>query len=256
VAKNGGRVVGDLPDGGAIVIHTADGFTARVVGKGLGYAFLVVKAQDANKQDVLQAALRVAPRTAAATIPAGTKTAWRYETVAQVMDNPLRPDIGWLKVACGAVTEHWVGATLAADQHLAHFTVGRQPLRVNSTPFAVTGINPNWTAGYFEPKTGLYRPIGVTVTGTAYAQVDAARPGTEVVIGNLVTCDQPELRVLATQNTDTDGKPTGTWRVDLFNPTDQTMDAALAIDPAFSLVKARALKVTIPAQGQTTVAMQ
>lgn len=256
LVKQGGRVVGDLPTGSAIVIHTAEGFTARIHGQGLGYAFLMVKAKDANKQDCLQAALRVAPRTAAATIPAGTKTAWRCETVAQVMDNPLKQEIGWLNVAKGKVTGHWVGAAIAADQHLTRFTVGRQPLKVNSTPFTVTGINPNWTVGYFEPKTGLYRPVGVTKAGTAYAQVDAARPDTEVVLGNLVTCDQPELRILATQNTDADGKPTGTWRLDLFNPTDKPMDAALAIDPAFSLVKARALKATVPAKGQTTVEME
>jgi hypothetical protein len=256
LVKTGGRVVGDLPTGSAIVIHTAEGFTARVHGQGLGYALLVVKAQDANKQDILQAALRVAPRTTAATIPAGTKYAWRYETVAQVMDNPLKPEIGWLKVATGKLTEHWVGATLAAKDHLARFTVGRQPLKVNSTPFAVTGINPNWTAGYFEPQTGLYRPVGVTKAGTAYAQVDVARPGMEVVLGNLVTCNQPELRILATQTTDADGKPTGKWRLDLLNPTDKPMDVNLAVDPAFSLVKTRALKASIPARGQTTMEME
>ena len=86
--------------------------------------------------------------------------------------------------------------------------------------------------------------------------MDAARPGMEVVLGNLVTCNQPELRILATQTTDADGKPTGKWRLDLFNPTDKPMDVNLAVDPAFSLVKTRALKASIPARGQTTMEME
>jgi hypothetical protein len=34
------------------------------------------------------------------------------------------------------------------------------------------------------------------------------------------------------------------------------MDVNLAVDPAFSLVKTRALKASIPARGQTTMEME
>jgi hypothetical protein len=256
LVKQGGRQVGDLPDGSAIVIGTAEGFTARVRGASLGYALQVVAAQDANKQGVLQANLRVAPRTADATVKAGTTYAWRFETVAQVMGNPLKPDIGWLKLARGTLTDHWVGATLAADQHIVRFTHGKQPLKVNSTPITVTGLNPNWTAGYFEPQTGLYRPIGVATNGTGYAQVDAARSNVEVVIGNVVTCDQPQLRILVTQNTDADGQPTGRWRIEVFNPTDRPVEAKLAVDPAFSLIMNRAATTAVPRGGHRVLELE
>ncbi len=248
--------VGDLPDGSAIVIHTAKGFTARIHGLGLGYAFLIVKGRNANMQEVYHAALRVAPRSKDSIIPSGQKYAWRFETVEQVMDNPLKPDISWLIIKQGMLSDHWIGATLAAKNYLAQFTISRQPLKVNSTPFIVTGINPNWTAGYFEPKNGNYRPVGVTTAGVAYAQVDAARQDIEVVIGNLITCDQPDLRILATQYTDAEGKPTGKWRVELLNPADKPMDVALAVNPAFSLIKNRTLKATVPARGQKTLEME
>jgi hypothetical protein len=52
------------------------------------------------------------------------------------------------------------------------------------------------------------------------------------------------------------GQPTGTWRLELFNPTEKPMDAALTVDPAFSLVKNRTMKASIPARGQTTVEME
>jgi hypothetical protein len=186
-------------------------------------------------------------------VKAGTKYAWRYETVAQVMDNPLRPDISWLKVQKGKLVEHFVGATLDAEQQAVCVRVGRQPLKVNSTPLTVRGLNPNWTAGYYEPQAKLYRPLGVAANGMAYAQVDAARSDVEVVLGNVVTCDRPELRILVTQDTDADGKATGTWRVDLFNPTDKAFEANLAVDPAFSLIQTRAVKAAVPVRGQTTL---
>ena len=256
IAKNGGRIVGDLPDGSAIVITAGEGFTVRVHGQSLGYAFQVVAAKDANNQDSLQANLRIAPRTADAAVKAGSKYDWSFETVEQVVENPLKPDVGWLKLAKGKMTGHWVGATIAAENGVAHFTIGKQPLKVNNTPFTVTGLNPNWPVGYFEPKTGLYRPLGVAANGTGYAQVDAARPDIEVVVGNVVTCDQPDARILATQNTDADGKATGKWHVDVFNPTEKAMDLNLTVDPAFSLIKSRTTKVTVPAQGQATLELE
>jgi hypothetical protein len=250
LVKKGGRVVGDLPDGSAIVIATAEGFTARVNGASLGYAFQVVATKDANKKDVFQANLRVAPRSAE-TVKAGTSFPWRFATVAQVMPNPLRPELSWLTVANGTVTDHWVGATLAAEKGITRFTVGRQPLKVNSTPFTITGVNPRWTVGYFEPRTGLYRPLGVAADGTAYAQVDAARRDLEVVVGNVVTCDQPELRLFAVQDTDADGKATGRWTITAHNPTPQQLDVAFAVSPAFSLIKTRQHRAVIA--GGTTI---
>ena len=97
---------------------------------------------------------------------------------------------------------------------------------------------------------------GSAIGFPAYAQVDASRPDVEVVVGNVVTCDQPDARILVTQNTDADGKATGTWRLDLLNLTDKAMDVALAIDPAFSLIKTRTAKASVPAKGAAVIELQ
>jgi hypothetical protein len=255
LAKKGGRIIGDLPDGSAIVIATAEGFTVRVKGQSLGYAFQVVAAKDSNKKDCLQANLRIAPRTADSTVKEGTKYKWCFETVAQAMENPLKPEISWLKVLKGKLTENFVGATVEADGGVAKFAIGVQPLKVNSTPFTVKGVNSNWTCGYFEPKSGLFRQLG-SANGIVYAQTDASVKNIEIVVGNLVTCDQPELRIFATQVTDPEGKATGKWRLDLLNPTDRAMNVKLAIDPAFSLIKARTAKASVPAKGNVALKIE
>ncbi|MEI6424358.1 MAG: hypothetical protein WCP55_19230, partial [Lentisphaerota bacterium] len=247
LAKKGGRAVGDLPDGSAIVIATTEGFTVRVKGQSLGYAFQVVAAKDPNKQDCLQANLRIAPRTADATVKAGTKYQWSFETVAQAMENPLKPDISWLKVLKGKLLENFVGATVEADGGVVKFAIAAQPLKVNSTPFTVKGVNSNWTCGYFEPKSGLFRQLG-SENGVVYAQIDASQKNLEFVIGNVVTCEQPELRIFATQVTDAEGKATGKWRLDLLNPSDKAVTATLKPGVGFeALLSAKPQTVSVPA---------
>lgn len=247
LAKKGGRIVGDLPDGSAIVISTEEGFTARVKGQSLGYAFQVVAAKDANKQDCLQANLRIAPRTADAIVKAGSKYQWSFETVAQAVGNPLKPDISWLKVLKGKLTDNFVGATVEAENGVAKFAIVAQPLKVNSTPFTVKGVNSNWTCIYFEPKSGLVRQLG-SANGVVYAQTDASQKNLEFVIGNIVTCDQPELRVFATQVTDAEGNASGKWRLDLLNPSDKAVTATLRPNAGFEgLLSAKPETVTVPA---------
>lgn len=246
LAIAGGRVVGDLPDGSAITITEDQGFTIRVHGTGLGYTFQAVQATDRNNKPSVQANLRIAPRTADATVKAGAKYAWRFETVDEVLAKPLAPDAGWMQVTRGKLLENFVGATVEAEGGVAVVRLGKQPLKVNSTPLTVSGFNPNWTAGYFEPKTGLYRPLGVAANGIGYAQMDASRSDLEVVLGNVVTCNQPEVRIFAVQDTDADGKATGKWTVMAHNPTDKALEADFAVSPAFSLIKARGHQAAIP----------
>ncbi len=241
VRKSGKDGSGALPDGSAIVLDA--GFTVRVHGEHLGYAFYVAE-KDAN--------LRLMP-VSDAPVPANTRYDWRYETVAQALEQPLQPDSSWLKVEQGKLLEHFSGAALAADGNIVRVKVGCNPLHVNSTPLEVRGVNANWTCGYFEPATGNYRPLGA-VNGTTYAQLDAARKDVELVIGNVVTCDQPELRIAVTQETDAEGKATGQWHIELHNPLpDKALDANLTIDPAFSLIKTRAAKASVPAGGQVVL---
>jgi hypothetical protein len=127
-------------------------------------------------------------------------------------------------------------------------TVGKQPLNVNSTPLTITGLNPNWTVGYLEPKTKAYRPVGVAANGTAYVQVPTTQVGLEVVVGNVVTCDHAELRLFATQDTDSEGVITGAWTIDVHNPTTKAVETVITPTAGFDQVmSATAQKINVPA---------
>jgi hypothetical protein len=253
LANSGGLAVGDLPAGSAISIASPQGFTVRAQGESLRYAFQIVRAKDRNKQDCFQANLRLGPASQATAVPGDSRFQWRMESVEQFLQEPLQHDGQWIKVARGQKLEHFVGAMVQADDHLVALELTRQPLKVNSTPLTIQGIHPHWTCGYFEPETGLYRPIGVTAQGVAYAQIDATRQNLKLVIGNVVTADHPDLRLLVTQITDRDGKPSGKWRVEAHNPTAQAITATLRVSDVFSLIRTRQNQVNIPAGTTVTL---
>ena len=235
---------GSMPDGSAMVLDS--GFTVRVHGKGLAYAFCVTQAQ---------AALRIAPHSSGKAVPKGTRYRWWFETVAQVVPNPLDPDIRWLNVIQGRMLAHFVGATLQADAYAARVRVGKQPLTVNSTPLIVRGVSSNWTCGYYEPTSGLYRPIG-SADGVTYAQVATSAGELDLVLGNVVTCDQPEVRINVVQMTDPDGEPTGQWLVDAHNPTRKTLTVAFTVPKAFGCIKTRSHKASVPAGASVTFSLR
>ena len=233
----GGTTAGPLPDGSAIVLDS--GFTVRAHGPNLGYAFFATDKE---------AHLRIAP-VSNGPVKAGTRYEWWFESLTQALPNPLNPDISWLTVKQGTLLGHFVGVAVSAQDNVARMVLTRQPLKVNSTPLQVRGVNSNWTCCYFEPKTGLYRPIG-SAQGLTYAQVDASRTNIEVVIGNLITCNQPEVRISIVPQTDRDGKPTGVWDAEAHNPTTQALQTEFAVPAAFSLIKQRTHSALLPA-GET-----
>ena len=234
VRKAGGMANGLLPDGSAIVLDA--GFTVRVHGEHLGYAFYATT-KDAH--------LRIMP-VSETPVPANTRYEWRFETVAQALAKPLQPDASWLIVKHGKLLESFVGATIAAENGVAEVIISRQPLRVNSTPLEIRGVNTNWTCGYFEPTSGAYRPLGAA-HGSTYAQIEASRKDVGAVIGNVVTCDQPDVRIAVTQQTDADGHPTGQWRVDAHNPTLKDLSVTFTVPSAFSLIHTRNTTAAIAA---------
>jgi hypothetical protein len=242
LSRANSRVVqgaGILPDGAAIVIHSGKGCTLRVKGDSIGYAFYV----DRGKGN---AELRLAPRSDAP-VPAKTRFDWSYDIVEQVVSNPCSPDITWLTVKRGTLRDHYVGATLRAQDRSVALTVNPNPLAVNSSPFIIEGVSDNWTCGLLELNTGRFRPVG-TVQGTAYVQVAASSQNLELVVGNVLVADNADIRITATQNTDRDGRPTGEWLVEVHNPTAVTITTTLKPGTGFeSLFNTASRSVSVPA---------
>ena len=111
-------------------------------------------------------------------------------------------------------------------------------------PIIVDGVNPNASAFLYRKDQGLIRPVG-TYDGKAYCQVPASMTHAELVVGNLLTADNPDLRITAVRETDDQGRPTGVWMVEGHNPTDRQITATVAPTPVFDLLETGGRKVTI-----------
>jgi len=59
------------------------------------------------------------------------------------------------------------------------------------------------------------------------------------------------VRIFAVQNTDADGKATGTWIITTHNSSQQDLDVAFSVAPEFGLIKARQHR-TVIARGSMT----
>ena len=80
-----------------------------------------------------------------------------------------------------------------------------------------------------------------------YAQVATSAGELDLVVGNVVTCNHPEVRINVVQMTDPGGKPTGEWLVDAHNPTRKALAVAFTVPKAFGCITARSHKASITA---------
>ena len=170
---------------------------------------------------------------------AGQKFTWRTEKINRAVAAGELAKPTWFTVKLGSAQ-----ALPLADLHLtaaegvAEVLLKRSAFDTNSQGLVVGGVNGNWTAVYYEKPAGLIRPIGVW-DGQAFAQLPSTKQDVTVIIGNLIRCDQPEVRIEAFQLTDDAGKATGTWQVEAHNPTGQELTVNFTTPAVFDLLKTR-----------------
>ncbi|HEY3397835.1 MAG TPA: hypothetical protein VGM19_09290 [Armatimonadota bacterium] len=106
-------------------------------------------------------------------------------------------------------------------------------------PIRVHGINPRWTCGIVEHTEKWWLPLG-TLDDAAYAALDT-RVDRDVWIGNVVTCDQPQLMLTLIP----DGE--GGYSIEAHNPTDQPLTANVRTVEEWTLSPPLSRQVTVPA---------
>jgi len=95
-----------------------------------------------------------------------------------------------------------------------HLARGDFGLRV---PVRLRGLNPNWTAGFWRPGERVFKPFGNDPDGFAWTSVDPARDAGPIFLGNVLTCEQPEVLLRLFQRRD------GGWEVLAHNPLPRTV---------------------------------
>lgn len=240
------ELTGPLPSGSLVAMrlhgsgdpNAAQAATAIVHGEGLHY-FLRT---DATGRHFL---FRVGWQENGKTVPAGTTRDFRRFIVcnpavyrsehfvlyykidteftgpeagfsAALLDRLEKAD--WFRVERGTVEDKLLPLGVRADDHAASVTVPEVLFPIYSMPIAVSGLNPNWTVHYFEPKTKLHRPVAVSEEGVARVQFDRRKKDVTVWVGHPVVCDPPGIRF------DVIDRGEGRTIIEANNPTDKAME--------------------------------
>jgi hypothetical protein len=120
-------------------------------------------------------------------------------------------------------------------------------------PIRVHGVNPNWTCGLVEKSEKWWLPIGVMddlkltpeqqsapTRYSAYAALELSKDR-DVWIGNVVLCDQPDLKLTLLPEGD------GRFSIEAHNPTDKDIVANVRTAAEFSLIPPFSRQVTVKA---------
>lgn len=114
-------------------------------------------------------------------------------------------------------------------------------------PIRVSPVNPKWTAVIADVADGSFLPIGVIETErTACATWDTAAKKSEIFVGNIVRCDNPDLMLTATC-------AGATWSVEVHNPTNTTITDTIRGAAKFPPLAALNQRVTVPAGSSVVI---
>ena len=113
-------------------------------------------------------------------------------------------------------------------------------------PICVHPVNPKWTAVIANANDGTFLPMGVIEKEQkAYATWDAGKASAEIYAGNIVMCDSQDLILTAVY-------AGSRWELDVHNPTEQLVTAAIRGAAKFPPLAGWKQTVTVPA-GQSIV---
>ena len=122
----------------------------------------------------------------------------------------------------------------------------RLPVRL---PIRIFGLNPRWSTALYDHERGELVPFGVGEDGVGYASVDLDRGPAEVYLGNLATCDIPELNLWVVEEG-------AAVKITAQDPLDRPVTATVRLAEGYTRVAPFVRKVTVPPGGLVTLQAQ
>jgi hypothetical protein len=116
----------------------------------------------------------------------------------------------------------------------------RLPCRL---PVRIHGLNPNWSAAVYDRRRKELVPFGFS-DGVGYTSLDLDRGEADVYIGNLATCDHPELKLWITE------EGVKALKVTVQNSTDKEVKTVVRIPHGYDRVTMAPKELVVPAGGQ------
>ena len=110
---------------------------------------------------------------------------------------------------------------------------------VSRLPIRIYGLNPNWSAAVYDRQRKELIPFGFA-DEVGYASVNTRRGDSDVYMGNLVTCDNPDLRLWVVE------EGPSRIKVTAHNPTDNEIKATIKRGLGYERVPMFKRQVTVP----------
>lgn len=177
----------------------------------------------------------------AATVPAGTKLRQRWLVVRGKFGESDEAEFDRIRQAYGlagpppyrvamqqgAVADTRFALTLQAQNRTAIGEITLAPLP-NDLPVVVRGLCDHWDAGWLDRTTGALRRVGVFGDAT-YTTVPIDHQPAHFAVGNLLTCDHPEVFLSLFHR----GQR---WTVEIHNPRPQPVRLTVRTAPWLAAV--------------------
>jgi len=125
-----------------------------------------------------------------------------------------------------------------SEKGLVALSIGEAALS-QRLPIKINGLSPNLTAAIVDNTRKEWLPIGVTAI-EAYATHDAGKGASDLVIGNIVSCNNPDLVCTLLPEGDK-------FVIDIHNPTDKPASVTISVPAGLWMIKAGTQKSTVPA---------
>ena len=159
-----------------------------------------------------------------------------------------------LEVTTGKLQQFKYWLKLVADDGAARLNVAKTENLPLDIPVVVQNLNGNCPAGVYDNSTLAFRHIAVDPAGNGYLEINPNEGAKDLFIGNLVTCDQKEVRVNVVSGR------TGAAEIIVQNPTDTDLTCVLTGQKNFPPLAAFQRDIVVKAGSdqhlQTTLAKE
>jgi len=258
----GERVIkeGGVAPGGFVTACPLDQYTVFYAGAGTDFRYVLVSNPDTGQIGQLQVGLG---RDGQA-VKAGQEFSYRFgmatlggplltpeEYISQLQDIGDAFAIGGTggveaTLTAGEVVDREMFLALRATDDEAKLRVEPRETIID-LPLSVEGIEDNGCAAVYSARHPWFRWVGVA-EGKAWLQEDVDR-GSDLWIGNVFVCDNQQVRLTLVDQGQAEGKQPF---IEVHNPTDAPVKAAVSSPPHTPLYGGMQLDVDVPA-GSTAV---
>lgn len=237
IIKN--KAEGTIPSGSVLIVSNGDrGESIKWTGHDIAYRFSNGK---------FAAGLKIGSKNTQ-----GSTFKWSFERIDRIADEKRISNPKWFSLKNGQAVGLQLSELNLKAKDSIELKIKNSAFDTNMQPIVVDGLNTENSIFLYVKNKKLIRPIA-SFNGKVYTQIPSAYKNAQLVIGNLLKSTDKTVVITAARETDNNGKPTGKWLVELYNPSDKAIETRISPVEAFDLLKNESKAVKISPKSITNI---